>query len=228
MKMIVLANSRKLGNRCLAGINPETGEWIRPVHTMRKLKLYGSGNLWASVEPKEDGGVDERLMRSKLKKLPKLLDIIDIPLEETGPDFGVQPENREIEEGEWSLIGRSKIGDLDEYVEKSEFILHNNERALSPDKAREKLPTLQLIKTEGFKIYQDEEKKRFRLRGIIQPQGLDLPITDIEYEERIRYKGEYQEHCFLTVSLGELFDERQLHYKLIAGVIEIEGGNSNG
>jgi len=31
MKLLVLANSYKLGNRCVAGIDLDTGKWVRPV-----------------------------------------------------------------------------------------------------------------------------------------------------------------------------------------------------
>lgn len=31
IRMICLANSRKIGGRCVAGIDVNTGEWVRPV-----------------------------------------------------------------------------------------------------------------------------------------------------------------------------------------------------
>ena len=59
------------------------------------------------------------------------------------------------------------IEDLDKYVEESEFVLHNGETTLSIGEASKKMPTLQLIKTEEFRIEQapNSKKNELKLRG---------------------------------------------------------------
>lgn len=217
MKVIVLANSSNHCNRCLAGIDTETGEWVRPVYN-------------------KDGSISEDLMKEKLGRLPKLLDIICIPLKKSGRDFGFQPENREVEEGDWIFCGKANIRDLDNYIENAKFILHNDESTLSPDQAGKRMPTLQLIKTKRFKVVKPKSNGRLKLRGVISPQNLDLPITDTFFTEKWakeRGRGSMNPNCFLTISLGEEFTPREgggrpPHYKLIAGIIEIGEDQLNG
>ena len=72
-QIICLANSFKFKERCIAGINPQTGKWIRPV---------------CDRYPK-DGRIppDIRLIKGKE---PELLDLLEIPLKNDGPDFGFE------------------------------------------------------------------------------------------------------------------------------------------
>ena len=230
MKIIVLANSRREGNRCLAGISLETSEWVRPVHIMELLDLDTLEQDDPEIqEPQENGSVSKLLMRKQFGRMPKLLDIIDIPLYKTGNED--QPEDMEIQDGEWISHGRAGIEDLDKYVDNSGVILHNNSEYLTKAEASKKLSTLQLIKTEKFEIW---EEKYNKLKGRIHPQGLELTITDPLYSWKHRNKNTDRNRgaCYLTVSLAGSFMGRGFrqprHYKLIAGVIEIEGEDSNG
>ena len=68
-QIIYLANSWKRGDRCIAGINELQGKWVRPVSDLPGGKI-----------PKE------MLQINKFE--PALLDILEIPLGQTGPDFG--------------------------------------------------------------------------------------------------------------------------------------------
>jgi hypothetical protein len=91
-RIIVLANSLKHGDSCLAGLDISTRKWVRPVTNL------------------DDG----RVRRSDMKigtHSPQLLDILDIPLDATGPDFGFESENRTILPGQWHLRGQADIKD---------------------------------------------------------------------------------------------------------------------
>ena len=74
-KIVCLANSWKLNERCIAGIDISSGNWVRPVCD--------------SLYP-EDGRVP-RSVRLISDKEPKVLDILEIPLADTGPArlFGI-------------------------------------------------------------------------------------------------------------------------------------------
>jgi hypothetical protein len=61
VKIICLANSKKNGDRCIAGIDICTEKWIRPVSKLQDGKIPVNRSL---VNGKE----------------PQLLDILDIPL----------------------------------------------------------------------------------------------------------------------------------------------------
>jgi hypothetical protein len=61
VKIICLANSKKNGNRCIAGIDICTGKWVRPISNLK------------------DGGVTKDLCSIDNQE-PQPLDILDIPL----------------------------------------------------------------------------------------------------------------------------------------------------
>ena len=84
-QIICLANSYKTGGRCIAGIDIETGEWIRPVPE----------NINKAIR-------DQRMINGRE---PKLLDILEIPVENYGPDERCQPENRLLKRGRWTRKG---------------------------------------------------------------------------------------------------------------------------
>src|SRR3990172_13053267 len=99
-EIILLANSRKLSHRCLAGIDIVTGKWIRPVSTLTDKVI-----TWA--------------MRNIDGKEPELLDILNIPLSLAESDDESQPENRLIEKAEWTCIGRVEPRDVRKYLAQS-------------------------------------------------------------------------------------------------------------
>jgi hypothetical protein len=92
-QLICLANSWKRKGRCIAGIEPTTAQWIRPVSKL------------------DDGQipVDAQLINGRDIEL---LDVVDIPLAEVGPDFGFENENRWILPGPWRRVGRVQPTDL--------------------------------------------------------------------------------------------------------------------
>jgi hypothetical protein len=99
-RITLLANSWKNQDWCLAGIEPATGKWVRPVTSL------------------EDG----RVRQSDMKiggYFPEVLDIIDLPLDTTGPDFGFESENRTILPGRWYLHGQATANDLLKYAKPS-------------------------------------------------------------------------------------------------------------
>ena len=82
MRIVVLANSWKHHDWCLAGIDLDTGKWVRPVTGL------------------DDGRIPQTAMKLG-GYFPELLDVLEIPLDSTGPDFGFESENRTILSGLW-------------------------------------------------------------------------------------------------------------------------------
>lgn len=90
IRMICLANSRKIGGRCVAGIDVNTGEWVRPVRD-------NGGALTLDDISYEDGTI------------PRVLDIIDVPVSERQPLY-YQPENWVIDpEYYWDKVGSCQL-----------------------------------------------------------------------------------------------------------------------
>jgi len=136
-RMTILANSWKNQDWCLAGIEDMTGKWLRPVTAL------------------EDG----RVQQSDMKlggHFPQILDILDIPLDATGPDFDFESENRTILPGQWHLHGQASPNDLLRYVRASYYVLHNHKKYVSIEEMKQKpfprRTTLQLVRVDDFTI----------------------------------------------------------------------------
>ncbi|MBW4511717.1 MAG: hypothetical protein KME64_35220 [Scytonematopsis contorta HA4267-MV1] len=214
--LICLANSWKHGDRCIAGIDMATGKWIRPVTNSRDGSIPRNSTL-----------ID--------KNEVSLLDVLEIPLASTGPDFGFASENRLILPGEWRKIRKITPLMALRYLSAAKEILHNSHKlVLITD--LQSLPvyqryTLQLIRVKEFLV-----QSELRKTGKIQWKGTLLTvtgqrlenasITDPVFVEKLeagyRPQGEY----LVTVSLSLPYappgwDGDEPCWKLIAGVIEL-------
>src|SRR5882724_4930608 len=118
--MIVLASSRKLAGRCIAGISTKSGQWVRPVSKIR-------GGL-RKFQCEVDG------------RWPELFDIVRFDYEDCLED-PAQPENVLIDGREWGLAGR--LDPQDAYarfaadLEPGPELLGNRGKAVKEDIAAE-------------------------------------------------------------------------------------------
>jgi len=216
-RIVVLANSWKHDGWCLAGIDLDTGKWVRPV----------------------TGLVDGRIPKTHMKLggyFPALLDILEIPLGSSGPDFGFESENRTISPGRWYHHGKLTPEDIRKYIKRPYYVLHNSMKYVNPkelqQKPFEKRETLQLIQVDGFTVRDTQEKgtDKNNWKGII-PSGrrnIDVKITDPIFFDKLNNGHKPSSFCILTMSLSMPHrpshwnkDEEPVCWKLIAGVIEI-------
>src|SRR4051812_13996689 len=86
-EIVCLANSKKHGDYCFAGIDVKTRQWVRPT---------GRG---------EHGAVRRDEQRLEDRKLAAPLDVVRIPLGRPAEAPG-QPENRRLVPGKWTRAGR--------------------------------------------------------------------------------------------------------------------------
>lgn len=218
-QIICLANSWKRGERCIAGLETATYRWLRPV---------------CSQYP-EDGRVP-KAMRLVGDREPRLLDILDIPLDKTGPDFGFECENVTVLAGKWRKVGAVEPVDLLPYCSNAAYILHNPEHYVEVSWLQslpfEQRQTLQLVYASQLRVYREiNPEGRPRWRGtIITPQGLvlsQLSVTDPQFFQRLEWGKMPQYPCLVTVSLSmpyrpsEDWDRGDRCWKLIAGAIEL-------
>jgi hypothetical protein len=218
-QIVCLANSWKLNERCIAGIEINSGKWIRPVCD--------------SLYP-EDGRVP-RSVRLIAGKEPAILDILEIPLADTGNDFEFESENLSVLPGEWKCVGRFNINDLGKYCSKSTQILHNPIKYVNPSDLKNlnfnQRYTIQLIQVQSFRVQQKiNAKGNQEWRGtIIMANGNRLAearITDPVFVEKLNTGHQPQQNCFVTVSLSlpwapPNWEGEVPCWKLIAGVIEL-------
>lgn len=224
-RIICLANSWKRGERCIAGINPVTGKWIRPVSDLPDGQVPKTSRLIGTMEP-------------------SLLDILEIPLGTTGPDFGFAKENITILPGKWRIVGRVQPLELLKFCSQEKYILHNDLRYVNMSFMQslpmEKRHTLQLVRAIKLSVRKTGERFEGKAKwegSIIAGNGqkLTATITDPAFI-RILDLGYRPKHpCFVTVSLSmpwrpvDWKDNEQPCWKLIASVIElrdVENGNS--
>lgn len=214
-RIICLANSWKRRERCIAGIDPATGHWVRPV----------TDTL--------DGSVP-RYARLIYGAEPALLDILEIPLAPDGPDFGCECENRLILSGTWRRAGRARPHEVLRYCADDDCILHTP-GPFVPLPFLRALPlvrrhSLQLLETVKFAARRSGQRDngRNKWQGTLVTRAgqlLTARITDPALVPRLEAGYEPSDRCLVTVSLSLRWrrDEREEEhcYKLIAGVLDL-------
>ncbi|MER3491021.1 MAG: hypothetical protein C4323_01045 [Mastigocladus sp. ERB_26_2] len=205
-QIICLANSKKYGDRCIAGIEISTGKWIRPVT-----------NLEFGQVPKEMCLVDG--------EEPKLLDILEILLINTYP--GYELENRLIVHGKWQRVGQADIADIIQYCEAE--IIYSQWQNSVPISFLESLPnqrrTLQLLITTKFQVDYRGNNKWDGFVITAKGQKLKAVITDLSVITKLNQGITIGNECLVTISLGQPWRKTEFDefacWKLIAGVIEL-------
>lgn len=215
-RIICLANSWKRGERCIAGINELQGKWVRPISDLPDGQI-----------PKE--------MRQINRLEPALLDVLDIPLAKTGPDFGFESENLSILPGKWRQVGKVPPAYLLKYCNSQAYILHNDLRYVTVE-YMQSLPkcdrlTLQLVQAVRFtvkKLIQRFEGGNKWEGSIVTKynQRLTATITDPVFIRKLELGYRPQKACLVTVSLSmpwrpDDWEGDDPCWKLIAGVIEL-------
>jgi hypothetical protein len=214
-RIVVLANSWKHQDWCLAGIDMATGKWVRPVTALNDGRI-----------PQSDMKLDGYF--------PVLGDVLDIPLAESGPDFGFECENRTILPGSWRHCGKVKPANISKHATRPYYVLHNGIRYVDPKELQrkpiEKRTTLELIHVDKLGTKDDKKSSgdKSRWKGVIPCGGhqLDIRITDPVFCEKLDKGYKPAGPCVLTMSLSMPFKSNAhaeaLCWKLIAGVIELE------
>lgn len=205
-KLVCLANSRKNANRCIAGMTPDR-IWMRPVSKLA------------------DGSIP-MAMRVIDHEEPALLDVLDIPTANTGPDFGHQPENRLVEPGRWRRIKKLEAARLLDFCEQRDVLLHTQTDrvpvALIAGLDPADRYSLQLIRVSNAKFYKTTRvvgQRQYRVRFTYADTLYDIVVTDPVAEARVEFRHGFRPTCMLTASIGGPYDDH--YFKFIAGVSEL-------
>jgi hypothetical protein len=212
-----------MGARCVAGIQPDTGEWIRPVSNSGDGEL----GLW-QIKLSNDGD-------------PLKFDLIRMGVSKPVPSNS-QPENWLIDGTPWMLIDRPTsnqhrellrtrlfrgdelFGSTSDCVSAASFLATPGEGSLALIK-----PGRPLWST-GTSM---RGRKQLRVSFQLVSTRYDLVVTDPAFENRARdlnlasarssELGISNEDALLfTISLGEAFLGNC--YKLVAAVLELPNG----
>ena len=211
---VCLANSKKFGERCVAGIKVEKAggayhpevqdgkpKWLRPVSKL------------------PHGAVAEHLVGEF-----RLMDIIEVYIEEYCPS-SYQCENATFRAQSIKKIEKISPSEeiLDRFVDMEQNDLFGNKgKAVSDDVIGSIGHSLTLIKTDDFHIMKRNSDGQLRIKFKFSHVYYDLPITDVDF---IRNYGKMESsiksarYLYLTISLGILHNS--WHSKLVAGVLPI-------
>lgn len=217
-EIICLANSIKNHPcRCVAGIDIETGEWIRP------------------VSEKDSGELTESHYTTEQGHDPAPLNMLRVYLGEPAPAPS-QPENWTLANRDWQLIRESPrpkhYQTLVSALESGPELFGNTERAVSL--GTEVNNSLALVKPENATLRRKPRRNKGdqpRLQFELEDVEYDFPITGPRVKEKIfdivdhAGKNPLDDHIasdntpLITVSLGEEFNGE--HWKLVAAIFSI-------
>jgi hypothetical protein len=214
VKIICLANSKKNGDRCIAGIDIDTGRWVRPIYTN-------------STNPK-DGRIPREIRLINGEEV-KLLDVIDIPLHKTGEDFGFESENFNILPGQWKKIREVSPNELYKFLD-NRFILHNCIKYITVPFLQslpfEQRKTIQLVYTQKLQTTRSNDNWKGSIDNDVNSKLKEASITDPEFINKLNSGYKPGNPCLVTVSLSMPWrppdwEGEDPCWKLIAGVVEL-------
>lgn len=215
---ICLANSKKLSNRCIAGIEVKKNNGSEVSYSV--IKKDDKPKWVRPVTAEEHGEVPSNLVEGI-----SLLDVVEIDIIEEVPN-GYQSENVRFEASSLKVI--NKIGlsssNLDLLLDsQQENLFGNKGKAIHTDIIESLSNSLTLIKVNKPCVYFKEEKDQYRLKFLFNEASFDLPITDVKFIEYCRkiddsvLEEQLQDEVYLAISVGVKFGD--FYYKLVAGVI---------
>jgi hypothetical protein len=209
--IVCLANSTKLGSRCVAGIDVDDREWIRPI---------GSG---------EHGAVLSSERKYADNTEPQLLDLIELSLARPTPQPG-QPENWKIAPGQWRKVGYLDDDDARELLEElatEEPLFGSNARSFAAEHVTAgNVPGSLAVVCPEHLTWEKNLWSKIRCSFFQAGSWHDFPVTDPVWLAKFKNDPpdstfEHSEHevPFLVVSLSDVDPKTDQHWKLIAGVI---------
>ena len=211
IQMLVLANSKKAGGRCLAGIDTKTLKWIRPITDQLHCEVPAKNTL-----------------NKTTKNQFRPLDVIEIELIEPRP-LKYQRENWLCKPESIQTVNSINVQKiypkLIPEIEFATWFLRDPEIKINPDdykRYKTNAPSLALIEVSSAKLFHNRHNSR-RISFTHGKTKWDLPFTDDFYEGADSDLG----RSLLCLSIGEEWkpnwepSNKTWHYKLVAGLIAL-------
>lgn len=218
--IVILANSVKHNQHCVAGKDIATKDWIRPVSNANGSELTHNQIICENPYGKYPIKVMQKVEIEFLQKAPLIN----------------QPENYIITNTIW--LQRYNLGrnELDSYLDNPEILWANMNSSVQGENDKVSYEDIEkghviitqslfLIKVnnpEVIVITNIMNNKRIRIRFVYKGINYNLAVTDPSVWEEFSYRdiGEYQlnETKYLCISLGEAFNDG-FCYKLVAAIL---------
>lgn len=216
--IICLANSYKYGGRCVGGVEIELDE----KKGSYKVKRDNKGMpIWIRpISSLEHGEIPAYLVDNV-----GVLDVLEIDVQDYCPNNSHSENYKCLSVKKISHVRKSSSNLIPLCDTFHKWIFYNKGKAVPCEIFEKGDYSLMFIKPDEAILYKDfSNDERGKLRMKIKHNGVvyDFPVTDPEFlSKKESFNGTEQKmgDCYLTISLGEEFDE--WHYKLIAGVIEM-------
>ena len=214
--LLCLANSKKYGERCIAGVEllpNEAGQYF-------PKKINGMPIWLRPVTGDEHGQVPAKLVRDI-----SVGDILEMKCL-GGCPAGYQAENIFFEKKSLRVVRRAELtkkhlGQLAE--NHGRYIFGNSGPCLDDEEIAHIARSLILIKTREVKPYFcTPYNTKPRLKFLYKKNWYNFPITDVNFIDRMQENPALLDgvgEVFLTVSLGVRFEGK--YWKLAAGIIHV-------
>lgn len=204
-EIVVLANSIKHGNSCVAGKCTSTGEWIRPV----------SNDMGAEISVAQTKKINRRDNDSEWGL--KVLNKIKVDLSHHAP-LNHQTENYVINQTRWTdeyFIRRNQVED---YLDTPENLWGEGDKVshheiINKQVIRNSLYLVEVDKLELLKVQNDKRRGKFFYGGI----DYNLAVTGREFDDYFETNSTLLRNVIICVSLGENYEG--YCYKLVASII---------
>jgi hypothetical protein len=232
VRFLCLAVSRRESGNCIAGIDIDSGKWLRPIRT-RTHAAFADADLIV---------IDNHTHESRFMAP---LDLLSIPLEEYA-GTNSQPENWIVAPTFFDktpavlrrCTGKRTLEFLLSHIDRSELLLHSAVDALSSKEFADRPLSHSLCLVSpadlAWKVSPHPKRPgRLQVRAEFQAgnAAYRLVATDPVWEAKCHHAGvgthmhaelasAGTDLVFLTISLAAV-PFHDLHYKLVAGVIEL-------
>ena len=209
---ICLANSRKYGERCIAGIEvTQKGDFWEIVQRNDRPKWL------RPVTDTEFGGVPPALVGRIV-----LLNLVEIDLTHAVPK-GYQSENVLFDPQSLNVLGSitATWNNLSKLANANDFsIFAGHGRSIHKDKMASVTYSLALVEVHDVRIRIRDDNGHIRAQFRHGKYYYDLPVTDVNFIEQFALNEAVlaeAEHVFFSISLG--IEYREQYYKLVAGMV---------
>ena len=216
---ICLANSKKYTERCIAGI--ELAKSSQEGYKYTIVKNADNSPKWIRPVSADSSGA----VSATLVDHVNLLDIVKINITVLKPN-GYQSENVLFADKPLEIINsiQKTLPVIEKLLSVNKPILFGNTgKAVSTEDITQLDHSLLFVKPEKVGVYQTTsvaDNRQIRSKFAFNGNTYDLPITDIDFENRFSNNSMLLDSCshiYFTISLGVEFNG--WHYKLIAGII---------
>lgn len=204
MEIIIMTESSKFGQKCVAGIDTSSGRWVRLV----------------SDDEVTHGAISNEDLICSNGKMCKVLDIVNVPIIRKCGSM-IQPENVLIDTSKYiDIVGKATFSDvLNIHPAEVRFdILGNKYAYVTEQKVGRIGYSLALVKVNNLKIVQTENRDgKPKTKANFRYQGEDyenMSVTDPDFYSVPN--GTLYNTAYLVISIGTPHENK--YYKFVSGI----------